>query len=94
MTDNEENLIDLDHELAQNLQDSEEIHCGTDKDTISLINMLTYNDNIHLGIDEPSLILANQLQKEMDKENSKPEEGIDSLKITNDNFPSLSKPNQ
>ena len=43
--------------LCQDLQE----HCGTDRATFDLINMLKFSDQIHDGKDEETISLVNQL---------------------------------
>ena len=50
--------------LCQDLQE----HCGTDRATFDLINMLKFSDQIHDGKDEETISLVNQL-KSKDNEN-------------------------
>merc|ERR1712240_477313 len=50
--------------LCQDLQE----HCGTDRATFDLINMLKFSDQIHDGKDEETISLVNQL-KSKDHEN-------------------------
>ena len=53
--------------LCQDLQE----HCGTDKATFDLINILRYSDQVHDRKDEETISLLNQLNLEKENKETK-----------------------
>ena len=70
--------------LCQDLQE----HCGTDKATFDLINMIKFSDQVHEGNDEETMSLVNQLNNETIAEEKKVNQATAK---TNSNPPSLSQ---
>ena len=48
--------------LAQDFNSDEQIHQGTDEETVQLVNMLRFAEQTHQGFDKDTLDLVYRLQ--------------------------------
>ena len=88
----------IDQVLAKDFHSHEQIHLGTDEETIQLVNMLRFAEQTHQGVDTDTLDLVHRLQQDANNEaecNQRAQQIIYStnLALTNKNFPPLQNPN-